>query len=410
MTSHSNSKTLIQKLILYATGPLFGIATLIITNGGIQVNNSTITPLIWALIAYMAGEHIVRIYDDHDNMSVIESLNKKIDETALGFRKEISKQLKVSLIDSDDFEKKMENCLNDAFHVKNTFIGIKDITGVNTPRGDRIISSYKKVLSKENSSWEDLMGVGDLLDGRTELMLSNYGNDINGDYRPFVVSTHSPVMNFILIGPRGPKKSDVFFGWIQNSSTEVDMFHSRDERIIAMFENYFESLKGMPQNRVEQIKIDPSKKGTDISNQSPYHRIRGRWISISGSDKVTDKDVRTYSIIKFEYHGSWKVVGSVYNVDDSRVPKYSIESDMCILVGNTLYYTYRNMDQFGQFQSSGIGVYNIAKNRDLLRGYYVVRETNSHPLRAMKLADDFDRSTADIKNLIEEIIDRSKKV
>ena len=292
-----------KKIVLFISGPLLGVVIFVIINRGFMVKDDSVVALIWSIFAYVICQHFVQFVTEEETSAAltreINSVREEIINTSEAFKNDLSSQSRIGLVTNEDFDSKLSYAIASAHHVKNTYVGIRDITGSKTPRGKRVLEYYRTVLAKEESSWEDLMGVGEFLDGRVRHVYDCLGDDLKGEYRQSVFSTHAPIFNFILMGPKGPKMTDVFFGWVRSTSTEIDMFHSKDPRIILMFETYFSSLKGVV-NRVSEF--PPTIDRTlDHIDRSSYHRFQGTWLSVSGSPEIKPGSVHRYSVMDFTY-------------------------------------------------------------------------------------------------------------
>lgn len=386
-----------KKILLFVSGPLLGVGVFVLINRGFMVRDETVVALVWSIFAYVICQHFVQFVTEEETSAEIRreiaGVRSEIVSTSEAFKNDLGSQSRIGLVTNEEFDNKLSYAIASAHHVKNTYVGIRDITGSKTLRGKRVLEYYKSVLTKEESSWEDLMGVGEFLDGRVAHVYECVGEEMRGEYRQSVFSTHAPIFNFILMGPKGPRMTDVFFGWVKAASTEIDMFHSKDPRVILMFENYFSSLKAVV-NRIAEF--PPSfDRSLDHIDRSSYCKFQGTWLSVSGSPDIKPGSVHRYSIMEFRYTDDWHISGTVFSRADQKM-QYSIESDFCILIDNVLYYRYHNFDEYGKISSFGIGAYALSGGEDRLKGYYVIKDRTLATLKAIKIPDQpFDHSSVD---------------
>lgn len=397
----------IRRCIAWFSGPIAAFLVLGATSKGFA--SVDVKELMWALIAYVFGEHFARIYDGYAELSKRSSELDRIDQRITAAHSMVlstfERSFRITRVPESRFVDQMHISAKLAYHVKNTYVGISEITGIATKRGQSVISYYRNVLAKgENTSWQDIVGVGDLLDGRFS-QLDAVRADILGAHDVYILSTHAPVLNFVMLGGEDGQFSEVYFGWVKGSAHDFDMFHSRDKQLIRMFDAYFESMRSR-QPRVSHLPLNYGLAELERLSRSTPHRLRGRWLSIGGPANSLTKDDRLgtppsfrlwkYSIVSIDYVGEWKIAGHIYHTDGRQVGLF--ESETCVMVNNSLYYKFKTEDEFGLIRSSGIGAYNLSSGADRLRGYYTGgKHERSSILRAVKLTDEDFEPNGQIK-------------
>jgi hypothetical protein len=421
MSNHTDNSPLLSSLRLgfeYLTGPFLGLILFVVTNNGFVITNNSVAPLIWALVGYVVGQHVVNAFSDEARKRLANEQTKQISNLITGtsdaFRVEMLSIFKVSHVRDSEINERIAASLRTAYHVRNTYVASRHITGTRTHFAAGIVEHYEIILAKDkNSSWQDIVGVGELLDGRFERINQSGKMDLKGSHEIYLINTHVPVLNFLLCGPRESEFTEVYFGWVRNTTTDVDVFYSRDERLISMFNNYFESLK-RTKDRIIQIPFSYTDKPSERFNRSIPNRLCGTWLSVSGSVKTmspanatpnADKgELATYAIINISYDEDWHATGRIYSYPDHKF-KYNFKTDMCVLSENTIYYTYTNRNTFGRRESQGIGQYSIAQDSDALSGFYVRAGSNkSASLRAKKVGSGIANDPELINKTLVDVI------
>ncbi len=289
---------------------------------------------------------------------------------------------------------RIESSLRSAHHVRNTYVGISDLTGHGTPQGNRILQLYADVLSRDKAaSWYDVVGIKELFERRFVDINPDNKARFLGTHVLHVIDTHAPILNFILIGQKDAPLSEVYFGWIVGPNADTERFYSHDTRLIRMFENYFESLRSA-RNVVARLDIPYRDAPENRFLRSASHRWRGTWLSISGYVKALPEanspanrlnyEVSEYALVQIDYDYDWKVTGDIYELSGQR--KYTFESEMCSIVENSLYYKFYNKSRYGETQSEGLGSYSLADDENSLMGHYSRKPYNKASItRAMKI-------------------------
>lgn len=426
MQENSTSRRVIRFLLTYASGPLLGLLAFVYVNRGLEIREDSIAPLVWALIAYAVAQHVISALDAEigggSMRQQLSGIRQEIFDTAERFRIDLQGRSRVSRVLPDEFDNRLTYSLRRALHVKNTYIGLSDTNGVSSQKHDQICEYYNIILSKLDSTWEDLVGVGDFFDGRFEQLNSECELPFIGKHHIHIINTDTPVLNFLLIGGGGEGFSEVYFGWLPTSTNDAPMFYCNDPNIVSMFESYFNSLKqGRDAIPLAVVSYDlaPDKR----FSKSYIYRLRGRWLSLSGAvsqipaqgsglrGDAGKHELKSYAIISIIYNKEWKIRGRVYRATDGRF-LYSFNSVACLLIGNSLYYRYHNYGEFDHLEAQGIGIYSLGVTEDVLHGYYV-KETphllggargdgsgKAAPLRAVKIAEVENLGHSDFLDII----------
>ena len=421
MNEHGNNSSLlslIKWLALHIAGPLLGLILFFIGNKGFEITNDSIFALILALIGYVIGQHVVNGFEDHERRQLISSqmdgLRSEIHKTSDAFRREMRSLFKVVHIRDSEVNEQIASSLRTAYHVKNTYVGSKEITGVKTHRSAGIIEHYGIILSKDrNATWQEIAGVGEFLDGRFAEINPDGAMQFRGTHEIFLIDTHVPVLNFLLCGPEESQFTEVYFGWVKNMTNDVDVFFSRDERLISMFNNYFDALK-RTKDRVVSIPVSYTDKSSERFSKSTANRLRGTWISISGAVKAVAPsgekpdpnkgELATYAVIDISYADDWRVQGRTYSYPTHELI-YIFDTEMCVVYGNTIFYTYKNSNTYHRVESHGIGLYSLASDHDLLSGSYVKSGSNKSAMLRAKKIDSGSLNDAELmKSILEGIV------
>jgi hypothetical protein len=400
----SGFREISTKTLLHLIGPGLAVVSFRVSNGSWSFPGIQPETLIWSMIAYVVGEHLSRLIETALNRKrFIDSHDSTCDlirATSKNFEAYVGSLGKVSYVDDDEFGRRTAESIRSASHVRNAYIGLKDVSGSKTQRQDLILGYYQQVLDKGvGTTWQDVVGIGELLDGRYEELHRRIGRKTPGSHQLFVLTSQAPVINFMLLAPAGGQFQEVYFGWVRNTSSEIDRFYSSDHRIVSMFLNYFESLT-KAKDRVVELTLDYGVKEGRLFATSIFHRIAGHWLSVSDGNA----SARNYATITIEYDDEWGISGEVFNVATSRL-LYRFRSEMCLIVKNSLYFRYEDIDQFGDPISSGIGMYAVGEMESTLVGYYTRSKAGSRSrscfgVSAVKLTGDRRHDPASIRNTL----------
>lgn len=398
MVIHSGNKDLLSSdgkwwLAEYGSGPVAGFLFFLVVNRGFSLQGSeAIQGLVFALIGYSLANTIINVKKELRDKRVISlrfnKLQAHTDTAFHQFAADLKTRLHVARIPEADLLDRIATSLRRSLHVRNTYVGIKNLTGsTSLNRARQVEETYEAFLSKDDTAtWHDVVGVGDFLDGRFNKINPR---PFSGQHTITLLHSHGPVLNFLLCGAEEAFFTEVYFGWINTAGSAVDVFYSEDPGLIRMFNNYF-GLLATVEGRTTSIKNDSLETGSDRFLDVYVNRFKGDWIARDGSPSNSDARHRTYTALSINFDHDWKITGKLYGGDPTELQS-TLKSKSCVLMENTMYYSFIREDKFGYEISSGIGSLSIAKETPELAGTYVetgnISSVSQHATKVIQPAD-----------------------
>ena len=325
-----------------------------------------------------ASEAELRRRDTQQLMVEIGELGKDLDR--LG---------NVKLITGDAAYKQLAKSLSEAATVNNTYVGLFEETGSSKSRGAEVGQLYKTLLLRKDTKWDDIVGVGDFLDGRYDKLVQSLDTKCRGVLTVTVINTHAPILNFIMCSPASATRPDeVYFGWVaDHGSTEI--FYSNHATVISLFETYYRLLKTRSLIVDDTQPIDFKAESGQFPS-SNAKRFRGDWVTIEGRGLIQAgqqvvPSVEKYTILKIGYNRDWWVRGETRSLDG----KGSIEqfhSIMCVVIGRRLYFSYKiGADVAPTDEPDGIATYTFdSSGKGLIGKFSRIKTDLSDTVRAVR--------------------------
>jgi hypothetical protein len=322
-------------------------------------------------------------------------------------RQKMDGTFRVTSLDDDEANDLLGRSFAKSHAIRNTFIGMRGLYGGDSSIDDTVINYYRRVLSKKGSVWEDIVGVGDYFDGRFAAIWDDR-KSLRGEHRISVLASNTPILNFILCGPRNKEFTEVYFGWIRAPSLEI--FYSKDLRVIRMFDKYFDMLSSRPARIIDNdfvnyATIEASQEASHKNGalESLFRRFSrpksneaissegydefpwieamfGKWISIEGKVDEAEK-IQEYTIIHITCSEEIRISGESFDINNKG--KSSFKSNSVSILDRAIMYRYK----LGA--AEGIGIYKLDTRNNCIRGYFVRDSAEkSEIIRAVKLNDD----------------------
>lgn len=393
-------------LLTYFSGPIFGFILYIFENNGLSIKNKDPAPLLFALIGYVIGQHIIQALEDIKIKRFQSGIMTKVDTKAVEICDYMLRLFRVSHVPDSEVINAIAASLSKAYHVKNTYVGISKLTGVHTHRAQGLAHNYEMFLSKDKGTeWEDVVGVAELLDGRYEEIGMDKGAELKGTHNVYMITTQTPVLNFILLGPKDAEFNEVYFGWVTNMSNIVDVFYSQDRGLILMFNNYFEALK---RAKVQHVSFSYKEKPGDRFVRSVAHTLSGTWVSVGimggRFEAANQKEPTSYEVITIKYEEEWCIEGKTYSYPAHKLLA-RFESETCTVKDGILYYAWINNDLVTSAKSTMVGCYTIIEGDNSLSGYGARTDTRIMGLvRARKIEAAKIKDVDAIAEIVREMI------
>src|SRR5580658_6307940 len=105
MSKHSDSSPLLSFIkisLVYVTGPFLGLVLFLFANKGLEISPTSVAPLVWALIGYVAGQHFVNSFNEDAKRDLLKSqidqLSMQIIQTSNAFEAKMLSAFRVSHI------------------------------------------------------------------------------------------------------------------------------------------------------------------------------------------------------------------------------------------------------------------------------------------------------------------------
>ncbi len=356
-------------IIVQAIGPALGLISFLVYT---VINNSETINYPFAITIGLAITVIVNIpanvlslkeFQEDSKKETIDALNvvnEKIDTEARSFREWSAylqkNRFKIEQIGYSDLNKRIDSSIMNADLIKNTYVNLYKVSGVRTSDGEATVCWYNKFLNMGSEvKWIDIVGVQDFLDGRYFSILPE-PKEGYGTHEIHIISDSLPIINFMIFMKDGIP-TEVYFGWLMDNSSLGDVYHSVDQRMISMFERYFDLLNEFEK---DGLIVDHSKEPLDRFKNLVVDKVRGTWFSVSTSNSIKNpSDYSKFSIIKiFVHNGRWVVSGTVYE-RRSRKIIHEIRSVFASVFEDGIFYQFERTNADGGSVVRGHGTYRI---------------------------------------------------
>lgn len=406
-------KTLGLDLVLFIIGPILSIISFYVLNNHSFVLGGTSTnSLIFAVICYVITVHITEIVKAAQARQRAYSINRAILNRVNEVERNITAEMvnyNVSRVKPSEVQDRISATITASKRVRNTFVNIKHLTGVNSPQSAKIISRYEAYLSKgADVEWHDVTGLADFFDGRYAQIFVGGTSAQVGTHKVTILNSPTPIVNFLLAAPNDSEFTDAYFGWISNQSDNVEVFHTKDGALINLFNNYFNRLVDDPE--AMDVDVPYVLAGKERFARVDFHKFIGRWISVSASalqgNINVDREAIDYSVIDIAFDSRWKLLGKFKS---HKGRSGHITSNRSILVKDTIYYTYRMVDDRG-IGTDGIGGWTVSpitasslNARPRLSGFYsYLKEGKKRFTFAFKMHDGEVISDEFVRTVVRE--------
>jgi hypothetical protein len=449
-------------VIQIALGPLLGVLAFWFLNGfkWNLTGDDGIKSILTFLVTYILSQHLIHFYtsiregnrNDARYRSIVagfdELKREALDSFAAldkGVRVDIAtketeilqaigagnheirnlfRQLNVSIVPEADIQERITSAVISARLVKNTFVSMKHITGMKSHDANDIISRYENFLRRgPGVEWIDIIGVDDFMDERFHHIFGDSTREPLGRHNVCILDSNTPIVNFLLCASDDAQFSDLFFGWISNQAQGLEVFHTKDQLLINMFNNYF--LQLIRDGRIINVNMNYEVTRDERFRDFLIPSIIGRWVcltvappgrraSMLGSQDdelsamVSHQEIsdRTYySVISISHGENWVVSGQVYHND--RVMARLV-CDETVMMGDAIYYKFEQRTVNGDnLLHEGFGRYTIDLGESVprLSGCYVHVRQNKNRIReiqGIKVPNNFRASLQAVRTLIKE--------
>ncbi|MEJ7925812.1 hypothetical protein WG908_03470 [Sphingobium sp. AN641] len=260
--THSNKNSFSRKMLLFkVTGYIISTITLIIslyslkepkyipgkdlTESSISILHTGLVQNQAALVGALSGFAIFLLIEMCG--SLLES--KAREEDQINLHRDIKNIVEASahikyVGPSNLINPIIREAVSRATHISNTFMNMGEFSKLDDKIEKQIVSVYEMFLKdRSGNQWTDIVSANEVHDFRHKKIFE-YGYSDFGIHEIYLLRSNMPIINYVILRNPSLGYKEVFFGWINDSSSMISqIYRSTHSGIVDMFQRQFDAMK-----------------------------------------------------------------------------------------------------------------------------------------------------------------------